>query len=160
MARLKILRCDVDHARRRFVVRTRAWTYPFPFERLDPPLERGERVEEVHIDPEVGREGFTFRTSRGREDTVLADWVRDVNADPDYLSELLLHRLACRAKDELARSKLPRSEVQRRLGLGAAELRRLVDPAAAGKRLEDLVRLLFVLGCDVDLEVKRRRPSA
>jgi predicted XRE-type DNA-binding protein len=55
---------------------------------------------------------------------------------------------------------LSRREIARRLGTSAPQLYRLLDPANSLKSINQLISLLHVLGCAVDLRVRRRRTAA
>jgi transcriptional regulator with XRE-family HTH domain len=64
------------------------------------------------------------------------------------------------AGKRIATAGLSRREIARRLGTSAPQLYRLLDPSNSSKSIYQLISLLHVLGCEVDLEVKRRRTAA
>jgi predicted XRE-type DNA-binding protein len=92
----------------------------------------------------------------GRNDSVHLDAVLDYNADPDYMKTVLLHRLTVEALKRMESSGLSRREIMRRLGTSASQLYRLLDPTNTTKSLGQLVDLLQILGCEVDVIVKDR----
>ncbi len=153
---MKILSVEADNRKKAFIVRTRSLTYPFPYERADPKPSSRNKIVELFIDRELAREGFTYRLESGAEGSVLWDWVLDVNADPRYLTELLLHNLTVEAEQHLERSKLSRREIARRLGTSPSQLYRLLDSTYYKKSVEQMLALLIVLGCDVDVKIKPR----
>jgi predicted XRE-type DNA-binding protein len=55
---------------------------------------------------------------------------------------------------------LSRREIARRLGTSVPQLYRLLDPTNDAKSINQLIALLHVLGCEVDLKVRRRRAAA
>ena len=130
--------------------------FDFPFSRCEPPPSSADPVRTVAVDPELACEGFTYTLASGREGSVLKDQVRDFNRDPEYLRDLLLYRLTVAAQDRMAASDQSRREIARRLGTSASQLYRLLDTTCRTKSLDQMLRLLCVLECDVDLAVRTR----
>ena len=95
----------------------------------------------------------------GAEGAVHLDHVLEYNADPSYLADQLLHDLTVHAREALAASPLSTREVCRRLGTSATQLYRLLDPANYRKSLRQLLELLSLLGCDVDVVLRTARPG-
>ena len=110
----------------------------------------------MYVDPELGREGFTYRLASGAEGSVHLDSVLEYNEDPSYMAELTLYRLTLEAKKRFESSGLSAREVARLLGTSPTQLYRLLDPTNYGKSLKQLVALLYLLGAEVELEVKNR----
>jgi len=86
--------------------------------------------------------------------------VLEYNEDPRLLSELLTHQLTVEARKRIERARLSRREIVRRMRTSLPQLYRLLDPANTRKSINQLVALLHVLGCDVDVTVKRRQRAA
>jgi predicted XRE-type DNA-binding protein len=57
-------------------------------------------------------------------------------------------------------SPLSKREIIRRLGTSAAQLYRLMDQTNYRKSIDQLLRLLHILDCDVDLVVRQKPGSA
>ena len=76
--------------------------------------------------------------------------------DPTYLRDLLLYRLTLEAQKRVAESPLSKREIMRRLGTSAAQLYRLLDQTNYRKSVDQLLVLLQVLNCDVDLVVRTK----
>ena len=76
--------------------------------------------------------------------------------DPTYLRDLLLYRLTLEAQKRVAKSPLSKREIVRRLGTSAAQLYRLLDQTNYRKSVDQLLALLQVLNCDVDLVVRTK----
>jgi hypothetical protein len=60
------------------------------------------------------------------------------------------------AQRRLAPSPLSKREICRRLGTSATQLYRLLDQTNYGKSVDQVLRLLRALDCDVDLVVRAR----
>ena len=84
------------------------------------------------------------------------DQVLDYCQDPSYLRDLLLYRLTLEARRRIDDAGLSRREIIRRLGTSPAQLYRLLDQTNYGKSIDQVLRLLRVLDCDVDLVVRAR----
>ena len=153
---MKILSVAANNRRRVFEVRTRRGTFMFLYAKADPLPSAGDRIAELFVDPELGREAFTFRLASGAEGSVPVDAVREYNEDPSYMADLTLYRLTQEARSRLDRSGLSTREVARSLGTSPTQLYRLLDPTNYTKSLRQLTALLYLLGCDIDVAIKDR----
>lgn len=143
---MKIQQVTADNRRRRFTVTTRRGALPFPYARCDPAPSPADPLAEVYVDPELGREGFTYRLRSGVEGAVHIDNVLDHNADPAYLAELELYRLTLLARDRLDASGLTRREAAAALHTSVPQLYRLLDPTNKTKSARALLTLLYLTG--------------
>jgi hypothetical protein len=84
------------------------------------------------------------------------DSVLEYNLDPFHLRDLLLYKLTLEAQKRVAASPLSRREIIRRLRTSAAQFYRLLDPTNYRKSVDQVLSLLHVLDCDVDLVVRAR----
>ncbi len=154
---MKVRQIQWNNRRRSFTVRLGRKDYEFPYNRLEIRPEPGNPVVEGWIDEELGREAFSYRLKDGREGSVHADHVLEVNRDPGYLAELILYRLSVEAGRRIEQDGWSRRDLIRRLGTSPAQYYRLLDPTNKRKSLNQLLSLLQVLGCDVDVVVKGPR---
>jgi hypothetical protein len=153
---MKILSVAANNRRHVFEVRTRRGSFVFPYAKADPLPSAGDRIAEVFVDPELGREAFTFRLASGAEGSVPVDAVLEYNEDPSYMADLTLYRLTQEARSRLDSSGLSTREVARSLGTSPTQLYRLLDPTNYTKSLRQLMALLYLLGCDIDVAIKDR----
>lgn len=70
------------------------------------------------------------------------------------LADLLTYKLSLEAQKRLQDSDLSYRQIAKRLNTSVPQLYRLLDPSNTNKSMKQLVALLHVLGCDVDLIVK------
>jgi len=157
---MKILSVTANNRKHLFEVRTRRHTLVFPYAKTDPAPSGEDGVAEVIVDPEFGREAFTFRLSSGKEASVHLDAVLEYNEDPSYMADLALYRLTQEARARFETSGLSAREVARSLGTSPTQLYRLLDSTNYTKSLRQLLSLLYLLGCDVDVGIKDRQPRA
>lgn len=153
---MKILRVSANNRKRAFEVRTSSRSLLYPYAKADPRPTPANRVAEVAVDPELGREGFTYQLESGREGTVHIEQVLEYNQDPSYLRDMLLYKLTIEAQKRVESSPLSKREIIRRLGTSATQFYRLLDQTNYRKSVDQVLLLLHVLDCDVDLVVRAK----
>lgn len=132
-------------------------TFPVPYARLDPRPTATDRVCEAFVDRELANEAVSYVLESGAEGAVHIEQALEYNQDPGYLADLLAHQLTAAALQRIDSSGLSRRELARRLNTSVPHLYRLLDPARKKKNISQLVSLLHVLDCDVQLVVKQKR---
>lgn len=149
---------SVTHNNRKklFEARSGSRRLPFPYAKAEPRPTAEDPVERASVDAELDREGFTYRLQSGRTGTVHVEQILEYNEDPSYRRDLLLYKLTIEAQERIAKSPLSKREIVRRLGTSAAQLYRLLDQTNYRKSVDQLLSLLQVLECDVDLVVRAK----
>jgi hypothetical protein len=104
----------------------------------------------------LAREAFTFVLASGKEGSVHIDHILEYNNDPAMLRDLLLYKLTVEAQKKAEQTPLSRREIIRRLGTSPSQLYRLLDQTNYKKSVDQLLRLLHILDCDVRLLVRNR----
>lgn len=149
------MRAVVGNNRKKvFEVKTATRTLALPYAKVDPQPTTQDPLERVFVDQELDREGFTYVLASGREGTGHVEQVLEYNQDPGYLRDVLLYRLTIEAQKRLQASPLSKREIIRRLGTSAAQLYRLLDQTNYRKTIDQMLSLLHVLECDVDLVIR------
>jgi len=115
-----------------------------------------DRIEDVLVDKELGKEAFTYFLKSGKEGTVHIEQVLEYHEDPKYLADLLTYKLSLEAQKCIEHSDLSRRQMAKRLKTSVPQLYRLLDPSNTRKSMTQLVALLHILDCDVDVVVKKR----
>ncbi len=152
---MKIKSVRHDNRKKAFEVATRNQRYWFPFAKLRLRPTPANAVASVHVDGEFGNEAFTYELQSGEEGTVHIDQVLDYNRDPRYMRDLLLYNLTLVAQERVKGSSLSKRELIRRLGTSPAQFYRLLDQTNYSKSIDQLMTLLSILDCQVDLVVKK-----
>ena len=145
---MKIRSVTHNNRKKVFEVRTSTRRLVFPFSNAEPAPTIQDPITGLFVDQEAGREAHSGRTG-----TVHMEQVLEYNQDPTYHRDLLLYRLTLEAQKRVAESPLSKREIVRRLGTSAAQLYRLLDQTNYRKSVDQLLALLQVLNCDVDLVV-------
>ena len=157
---MKIHRVTLNNRKAQLELTVRSGkVFPVPYAKLDPRPTANNRIREVYVDKELGNEAVTYVLQSGAEGSLHIDHALEYNQDPSYLAELLMHKLTVEARRRVGRSGLSRRELARRLGTSVPQLYRLLDPANSRKSLSQLVSLLHVLDCDVQLVVSPRHAA-
>jgi len=158
---VRIRKVETDNRKGVFHVVTYSGdTYIFPYVRTVPRPDSTDRVVEVVADRELDNEAFTYTLESGAEGTVHLDQVLEYNEDPTYLRDLIVHQMTVEAAQRVERCGLSRRELARRLKTSVPQLYRLLDTANTRKSMNQLVALLQILDCDVELVVTDREAVA
>ena len=150
---MKIKRVLTNNRKRGFVIETAKGQAEYPYSAAG--LKRGDAVLEVETDSELGHEGFSFECRSGKTGTVHIDHVLSFNNDSDYNREQLLYQLTIQAQRALKNSKIAKRELARLLQTSPAQTYRLLDQTFYGKSIDQMVRLLGILGRKVTVRVER-----
>lgn len=153
----KIRSVVANNRRRSFEVRTASRTLSFPYARVAPRVRSDDSVSSVRVDRRLASEGFSFALRSGKEGSVHVEQVLEYNQDPDHLREILLYNLTVEAQKRLETTRLAKREIIRRLGTSASQFYRLVDQTNYRKSIDQMLSLLYVLDCDVDVVVSPHR---
>jgi DNA-binding TFAR19-related protein (PDSD5 family) len=154
---MKIRRVSVNNRKGQLELEARSGrVLPFPYAKLDPRPTTTNRIRVAHVDKELGSEAVTYVLESGKEGSVHIEHALEYNQDPNYLAALLIHQLTVEARRRVERSGLSRRELARRLATSVPQLYRLLDPTNTRKSLAQLVGLLHVLDCEVQLVISPR----
>jgi len=153
---MKIRSVRANNRKKAFEVRTYSKILSFPYAKAEPRPSASDPVAGVQVDKELGREGFIYTLASGQEGAVHVEQVLEYNQDPGYLRELLLYKLTLEAQKRVEDSGLSKREIVRRLGTSAAQLYRVLDQTNYRKSVDQVLNLLHVLDCDVDLVVRTK----
>jgi hypothetical protein len=153
---MKIRSVRFNNKRKDFEVKASGKQYVFPYVKARPTPTSDDQVIRAYVDKELGGEGFSYELQSGKTGTVHVEQILEYNRDPNYLRDLMLYRLTLEAQRRIARCPLSKREIIRRLGTSATQLYRLLDQTNYKKSLDQLVSLLQLLECDVDLVVRAK----
>jgi len=154
---MKIKKVSQNNRKKAFEIVTFRKGYLFPYAKLEIPPSRENPITRVYVDKELGNEAFTYELASGDEGTVHIDHILEYNGDPRTMRNLLLYKLTLAAQDRVKNSLLSKRELIRRLGTSPAQFYRLLDQTNEKKSMDQLMALLHILDCDVDLVVKEKR---
>ena len=159
---MKITKATANARKRAVEIQVGRRAYEVPYSRLPVEPTRDDPIDELFVDPELGREAFTYRLRSGAEESMHVDSVREIVQEPEYLRDLFLHKLTVEVRKGMAASPLGKREIARHLGTSPTQLYRLLDPEPGHKSLGQLLALLDLLGREVDVVVrpkKSRKPA-
>ena len=153
---MKIRAVAVNRRRKTFDVKAGRRVLTYPFAKASPAPTADDPVRRAFVDKELGREAFSFVLASGRDGTVHIDQVLEYNRDPEWVRERLLYNLTLETHRRLAASVLSKREIIRRLGTSASQFYRLVDQTNYRKSIDQMLALLHVLDCEVEVTVRKK----
>jgi hypothetical protein len=153
---MKLRSVACNNRKKAFEIKTSNRSFQLPYSKVDPQPSVSDPIVQVFVDGELAREGFTYVLASGKEGIVHSEQVLEYNQDPRYLRDVLLYKLTIEAQKRIKTSSLSKREVIRRLGTSATQLYRLLDQQNYRKSVDQLLALLHVLECDVELLVRKK----
>ncbi len=146
---MKISSVRVNNRKKCIEISTQKGRLGLPFSRLRVKPTSRDRISEIYVDRDLGFRGITYALHSGKEDSLQLDAFLDYNKDPDLMRNIALHKLSIEAGKALRASGLSKHEVIRQLKTSPSQLYRLLDPSNYRKSIDEMLRLLSVLGCEV-----------
>lgn len=156
---MKLRSVKLNNRKKAFEIGTHTTKLQFPYAKVDPRPAASDPVVRAYVDKELGREAFSYVLKSGKNGTVHVEQVLEYNQDPGYLRDALLYKLTLEAQRRLQQSPLTAREIIRRLRTSPAQFYRLLDQKNYRKSIDQVLSLLHVLDCNVDLVV-RVKPAA
>jgi hypothetical protein len=153
---MKIRSVKFNNKRKVFEINAASKKYVFPYTKSDPAPTADNPLTRVYVDKEIGSEGFSYTLASGDTGTIHIEQVLEYNNDPNYLRDQLLYKLTLEAQRRVAETRLSKREIIRRLRTSATQFYRLLDQTNYSKSVDQLVSLLQVLDCEVDLLVRAK----
>jgi predicted XRE-type DNA-binding protein len=153
MNSLKIKKTYFDNRKHLIWVETSRGAMSLPFKKLTLKPTRENPIQEIYSDKELGNLAVTYILLDGSEDSIPSDAFLDYNCDPTYLRTIELHKLTIEANKALERSGLSKREVSRRLNTSMSQLLRLLDASNTKKTIDQMFKLLAILGAKVEIKV-------
>jgi predicted XRE-type DNA-binding protein len=153
---MKIQSVTHNNRKKAFQVKASKKLFQLPYSKVDPQPGAADPIARVFVDKELGDEGFTFVLESGKEGTVHGEQVLEYNQDPRYLRDALLYKLTIEAQKRVEASVLSKREIIRRLGASATQFYRLLDQTNSRKSVDQLLSLLHVLDCEIELLVRTK----
>lgn len=153
---MKIQSVTYNNRKRAFQVKMSKKLLQLPYSRVDPQPGAADPITRVFVDKELESEGFTYVLKSGKEGMVHGEQVLEYNQDPHYLRDALLYKLTVEAQKRVEASPLSKREIIRRLRTSATQFYRLLDQTNYRKSVDQLLSLLYVLDCDIDLLVRTK----
>jgi len=153
---VKLRSVSAKNRKRAFEVKVSRGSLSFPYAKADPRPEVRDKVQRVFVDSELGREAISYVLESGKVGSIHSEQILEYNEDPEYMRELLLYRLTIEAQKRVEASPLSKRELIRRLGTSATQLYRLLDQTNVRKSVDQMLKLLFALDCEVNLVVRKK----
>ena len=152
---MKIRRVTINNRKKALEIETAKGNFSLPFSRLPLKPTAKDRIKFAYVDPELANNAVTYTLESEKEDSVHLDAFLDYNRDPDFMREITLHTLTVQALKLMKGAGLSKQELVRRLKTSPSQLYRLLDSANYQKSVDEMFRLIAVLGYRVDVIVTK-----
>jgi hypothetical protein len=156
---MKIRQVSVNHRKKALEIETAKGAMSLPFSKLNLKPTAKDKIKCAFVDAELDHRAVTYVLESGKEDSVHLDAFLDYNRDPDFMRDLVLHDLTVQTVPLVKRSGLSKHELTRRLKTSPSQLYRLLDTANYKKSVDEMIRLLAVLGYRVEMHLVNEQNS-
>jgi hypothetical protein len=130
-----------------------AVTLELPFSKLEVSPTADNPVVDIKIDRDLGGRGVLCQLKDGQELAIPVEAFLEFNRDPEYLREIELYKLTSRAIDLVENSGMSKRAICRRMGTSLSQMSRLLDPTNYQKTIDQMLKLLTILGATIDIKV-------
>ena len=134
-------------------IQTSAAALDLPYSKLMLKPSPGNGIKEAYVDKELAQRCVTFMLKDGQEDSVPIEAFWEYNRDPDYMREIELYKLTTKAISLVKASNLSKRFICRQMGTSLSQLSRLLDPKNQKKTIDQMLRLITILGADFEIKV-------
>lgn len=152
---MKIKSVTINNRKKALKIETTKGNLALPFAKLSLRPTAMDRMKQAYVDSELANSAITYNLESGKEDSIHLDAFLDYNRDPDFMRENTLHNLTVQALKLMKSAGLSKQEMIRRLKTSPSQLYRLLDPANYRKSVDEMFRLIAVLGYRVDVKVTK-----
>ena len=152
---MKIRSVTINNRKKALEIETAKGPLALPFSKLQIKPTAKDPIKVAYVDSELANAAVTYTLESGKEDSVHLDAFLDYNRDPDFMREITLHNLTVQALKRLKTAGLSKQELIRRLKTSPSQLYRLLDPANYQKSVDEMLRLIAVLGYRVEMKVTK-----
>ena len=148
---MKVTDVKIDSRKKELVITAgrKTFRYPLAF------VSSGDGVIAAEADQETGNEAITCLLASGNTRTVHLDDIRAQLGDADYLREQMLYGMTLQAQKSVRERRVAKRGLCRLLHTSPAQVYRLLDQTCYSKTVDQMLRLLQVLGCTVKLEISQ-----
>ncbi len=149
----KIKSVSFNNRTHTITIQTSLGTLDIPYSKLMLKPSQGNSIVEAYVDKELAQRCITYILKDGQEDSLPIEAFWEYNRDPDYMREIELYKLTIKAIDLVASSNLSKRFICRQMGTSLSQLSRLLDVKNHKKTIDQMLRLITILGADFEIKV-------
>lgn len=148
---MKVTSVKIDSRKRELLITAgrKEFRYPLAF------VSSGDVVVAAAGDEETGNEAITCVMASGQTLTIHLDEIRAQLGDADYLRQQMLYDMTLQAQKSVREKRVAKRALCRMLQTSPAQVYRLLDQTCYSKTVDQMLRLLQALGCEVKLEISQ-----
>lgn len=147
----------INHHKKCLEIETPKGLLALPFSKLRLMPSSEDPIVEIYVDEDLASEAVTYKLKSGLEDSIHVDAFLDYNEDPDYMKKLALYNVTIRALELVEKANISKREIARRLSTSPPQLYRLLDTSNYSKSIDQMVRLIAALGCEINFIIQPRK---
>ena len=147
---MKIKSVALNNKKKTIEIETNKEDFSLPFSRLVLRPTAKNRIVKIYVDKQLANRGVTYLLESGAEDSIHLDAFMDYNKDPEFIRQTIVHQLTVKALELLKKCEISKHEMARRLKTSPSQLYRLLDPANRRKSIDEMLKLLSVLGYRIE----------
>lgn len=156
---MSIKEVKINRRKKSIEIATPKGVLALPFSKLRVKPTADDDIKHAYIDDELGSMAITYTLESGTQDSVHVDAFLDYNKDPEYMTKMALYKLTLKALSLVDSSNLSKREIARKLKTSPAQLYRLLDTTNYSKTIDQMVKLLSVLGYEIGFVLKESASS-
>jgi hypothetical protein len=149
----KIKQAAFSNRKRSISVAIGSATLELPFSKLEVSPNADNPAIGIKIDRDLGGRGVLCQLKDGKELAIPIEAFLEFNRDPEYMREIEIYKLTSRAIDLVKSSGMSKRAICRRMGTSLSQLSRLLDPTNYQKTIDQMLKLLTILGARIDIKV-------
>ena len=153
MKALRIKSASYDNRKKSLTIETAHGSLELPYGKLMLKPKSGNLITDIYVDKELDRRCVIYVLQSGKLDSVPVEAFLEFNSDPEYLREVELYKLTIKASELMAKSAISKRAICRQMGTSLSQLYRLLDTKNYSKSLDQMFKLLTILGAKVDIKV-------
>lgn len=149
----KIKSVEFNNKTHAITIQTSAGALDLPYSKLMLKPTQGNNLVDAYVDKELAQRCITYTLKDGQEDSVPIEAFWEYNRDPDYMREIELYKLTVTAISLVKASNLSKRFICRQMGTSLSQLSRLLDLTNQKKTIDQMLRLITILGADFEIKV-------
>ena len=149
-----------NHRARMLIVQLNNCKLRYPFALLDPQPSVYDRFDRWYTDEAQEQSRIWYVLHSGKKGVLTVEQVLEFYREPSDLKQRMLSELTLAALEEIKNTGFSQRQILKRLRTSPSQLSRILDPSNERKSVDGILALLEVLGCKVDVRVRRKRRNS
>lgn len=155
----KIRTVSFSNRKREFYVGVGKELYVVSYSYFSPSIFEGAIIAKAAPDPEQGNTGVEFHLKSGEVGWFHLDHVLAYVGDPEYWRKMTLYNVSLKAQKLFQEKKMSVRGLARAMNTSTAQIYRLLNQANYDKTLDQMFKVIKILGGDVHVDITSKKFS-